>query len=452
MDILFSILSFVVAIGLLITVHEFGHFWVARKAGVRVLRFSVGFGQPLWRKKIYGGETELVLAAIPLGGYVKMLDEREGEVSSADLKYAFNRKPLSSRMAIVAAGPIFNLLFAVLLYWAMYIIGVSGLRPVIGEVHPDTIAAQAGMTAGDEIVSVNGREIRIWDTLIPLLLDAGIEKERLIVDLLDKNNGLRQVSLDFTQINSILDKTDLLESIGLEPWSPTLPALIRDVVAAGAAEKAGLKSGDLVVQANGKTIDDWSGFVDEIKTHPGQQMDVVIERNGQQLNINLIPESIIDGEQTQGRIGAYVDVPDNLYNEMIEMVRYPVLEAFPMALKKTWIMSSLTLRTFGQMLMGQASLKNISGPITIARYAGKSADRGLSSFLSFLAIISLSLGILNLLPIPVLDGGHLLYNLIEMVKGSPVSDSIQAWGQQLGISLLLLLMGLAVYNDLQRLF
>lgn len=452
MDILFSIVSFIAALGLLIAVHEFGHFWVARKSGVRVLRFSIGFGKALWRKQICNGETEFVIAAIPLGGYVKMLDEREGDVAQEDRQYAFNTKPLSSRMAIVAAGPIFNLVFAVILYWGMYVAGISGLKPIIGEVSVDSIAAHAGLQAGDEIIAANGQDILIWDTFVPLLLDAGIEQKKLQLDVVDDANQLRQVHLDFTNTPSILNQTNLLKSIGLQPWTPIILPIIKDVVPDSPADKAGLQAQDHVIKVNGEEVASWQDLVQLIKQHPNQAMQLIIERDKQHLEIKLMPESINEGEKTVGRIGAYVAIPDNLYQDMMSTVRYSPLAAVPMAIEKTWLMTSLTLRTLGQMLIGNASLQNISGPITIARYAGKSAANGISSFLSFLAIISLSLGVLNLLPIPVLDGGHLLYNLIEMIKGSPVSDAVQAIGQQIGMSLLMLLMALAIYNDIQRLF
>ncbi len=452
--ILLSIAAFIVAIGVLVTVHEFGHFWVARKMGVKVLRFSVGFGRPLWQKTIGVDKTELVIAAIPLGGYVKMLDEREGEVATNELDRAFNRKSLGARFAIVLAGPVFNFLFAIMAYWVMFVSGVPGVRPVIGEVVPSSYAAQAGFVAGDEILAVNGKPTPSWETAILGLLDAGLDEQAAFtVTVRNRSGNEAGLKVRLDESARLLGKGGLLDNFGIKPWRPSWPAVIDRLVAGSPGEQAGLQAGDRVVSANERSIDSWSQWVDYVRSRPGERIPVTVERDSALLDLVIVPEAVRDDGETVGRIGAYVRLSDaEQHDTMRVVVRHGLVAAAPAAVGKTWEMSTLTLRTLWKMVTGKVSIENLSGPISIAQYAGHSAAIGLTSFLGFLAIVSISLGVLNLLPVPILDGGHLLYYVIEFFKGSPVSETAQLIGQRIGIFLLLALMSLAFYNDLARLF
>ncbi len=449
---LISTVSFLVAIGVLISVHEFGHFWVARKLGVKVLRFSIGFGKPLWKRVSGADQTEYVVAAIPLGGYVKMLDEHEGEVAPGELHRAFNRQNVWKRSAIVVAGPLFNFLFAILAYWAVYMAGVEGIRPVIGEVAQASIAAAAGLQPGDELVAIDGKRTPTWNMATLTLLDSAMDGGKSTVEV-RREGASRVVELDFSASNALLEGTYVLDALGVKPWRPAVPPVIDRTVPGGAAEKAGLKGGDLIVSADGHPIDQWSDWVSYVQAHPGQTIAAQVERDGARIALELVPESSADGKGgTVGRIGAYVRIPPGLENSLRTVVRYGPVDALGESLRKSWEMSALMIRMMGKMVSGEASVENLSGPISIAQYAGQSASVGLVPFLMFLAVISVSLGIINLMPIPLLDGGHLLYYVIEAVKGGPLSETAQAVGQRLGIAFLIVLMGLAFYNDLSRVF
>ncbi|MDD3448500.1 MAG: sigma E protease regulator RseP [Gammaproteobacteria bacterium] len=446
-----TILAFIVAIGVLVTVHEFGHFWVARRLGVRVLRFSVGFGRPLWRRVAADG-TEYMLAAIPLGGYVKMLDEREGEVPAAELGRAFNRKPVASRIAIVAAGPIFNFLFAILAYWLIFVIGVTGLRPLVGQVLPESPAAHAGLHGGDEIRMVDGRSTPTWDAARTALLKGSLGEGGIALEVTGSDGAARHVELDLAGLPLDLEGGDLLPGLGIEPWRPSIPAVIGEVMPGEPAERAGLRAGDRILSVDGRPIPDWNVWVEYVRAHPGTLLEVTVERDGAPLALALEPAGVVEGKREVGRIGAAVDMSRAPDLERYQAVQdYPPLEALGVAAVRTWDMTSLTLRVLGRLFTGRASLESVSGPITIAQYAGETARIGVVPFLAFLAVVSISLGILNLLPVPILDGGHLLYYLIELVKGSPLSEGAQQLGQRLGIVLLLGLMALAFYNDFSRL-
>ena len=453
MSVITSILSFLVAIGVLVAVHEFGHFWVARRLGVKVLRFSLGFGRSLWRRQAGPDETEYVVAMIPLGGYVKMLDENEGEVAEHERHRAFNTQPLWKRIAIVVAGPAFNFLFAILAYWLTFMIGIGGFKPIIGGVEPGSAAAAAGLAAEQQIVAVDGRETSTWQGVVESIIGATLEDGRLELTVESPANAPRTVTLDLQGMGiDEFSRGRLFESLGLERKRPTIAPVIGEVEADGPADRGGLRRGDRVVALDGEKVDSWRGFVEFIRAHGEQSVEMQVQRGTASVTLIVRPELISGDGATHGRIGAGVTPPQADNGEFYATVRYAPWTAFSIAVAKTWDMSILTLRMLWKMVTLEISVKHLSGPISIAQYAGISAEIGITRFLDFLAIVSISLGILNLLPIPILDGGHLLYYLIESVLGRPVSEEAQFFGQRLGIAMLLGLMGLAFYNDLARIF
>lgn len=452
MDLLHTLFYFAIAIGVLVSFHEFGHFWVARKAGVKVLRFSVGFGKVLWSYQKNPEATEYVLSAIPLGGYVKMVDEREGEVKKEDLPYAFNRQSLRARAAIVAAGPIFNLALAVALFWSVLVIGETGIKPILGAVGQGTLAATAGFVEGDQIISVNDKLTPTWTEALGGIIGSALDGDldiKVTVKNFDDQENVRLLKI----AESDAQNPDVLyERLGFKPWSPKLKPVIGKVLPDSAALAAGLRQGDLIVSADGAVINDWMQWVDTVKIHPGAAINLMIERDGVQLPITITPKSVQSGEKTEGKIGASVFIPEELIKSVTVEYSLSPLAAIPVALETTWHYSFTTLKMMGRMLIGKASVENLSGPISIAQYAGQSADMGLAPFIKFMALVSVSLGVLNLLPVPVLDGGHLLFFALEAIKGRPVSDRIQNFFQQVGIALLMSLMALAMVMDVQRLF
>ena len=446
-----TLLAFVLAIAVLVVFHELGHYVVARLFDVKVLRFSFGFGKVLYTRRFGNGETEWAISAIPLGGYVKMLDEREGEVADHELSRAFNRKPVLQRMAIVVSGPIANLLLAVILYFFLFIYGVPGLKPVLGEVAENTPAAAAGLHSKQDIVSINGQAVPSWQEIRWVLLDLVLQKKAAKLELLTPEGERTFRMLEVSSlIPSDLDG-DFLRKLGLQPYQPPVYPVIGKLVDGGVAQRAGMQVNDRVLRVNGQDIALWEDLVNVVRLHPGKIMDVEIERNGAPLKLSLTPDVIDEGGKTSGRIGAAAHIDKAAFEAMLTDVRYPPVAAMSEALRKTWETGWVSLKMMGKMVLGEISLKNLSGPITIADYAGQSAHMGLGAYIGFLALISISLGVLNLLPIPLLDGGHLLYYSVELVKGSPVSEGLWEAGQKVGIALLVTMMAFALYNDISRL-
>ena len=472
-EIIFAILAFIIAIGVLVSVHEYGHFWVARKLGFKVLRFSVGFGSPLlrWqgRKVKYpansvetGGSTSTIdsagpeywLSSIPLGGYVKLLDEREGPVPLAEQHLAFNRRPISHRIAVLFAGPGFNFLFAIFAYWLMFVSGVPGTKAIVGTVTAGSVAEQVGMMPNDEILTVGGRPAQTWDTAVLAILDELLRDGLIDITVQDDQGVSRDLELDVRGREAELTEPEALwEGLGFEP-GPILPPVMDEISDGGAAEQAGFISGDEVISVEGEEISSWFGWVEYIRERPGETVMVVIERNGFQRSIEMTIGFAQEGGQAIGRIGAGMDtnLAQEIYGQAIVEQRFGILDALPKGAIKTWDMSVLTVRMFARMFTGDVSVRNISGPINIAAIAGDSARAGFTAFLGFMAIVSISLGVLNLLPVPLLDGGQIVYQLVELMKGSPVSERSMLIGQQVGVFLLFILMSFAFYNDITRMF
>lgn len=449
-DFLLTPLMFIIAISVLIAVHEFGHYWVARRMGVKVLRFSIGFGKPLWLRRAGRDQTEYVIAAIPLGGYVKMLDEREGEVPEQELARAFNRQPLRKRTAIVAAGPVFNLLFAVVAYWAMFVNGTPGVRPLLGELEPASLAYQAGLRSEQEVLAVGERATPTWGAVLESLLPYTLRKEAVTITVDDGGVEYRY-RLPLDQLQGEVDAATFSKVIGLQPYRPHIAPVLDEISAGSAAEQAGLRPGDEIIAIDGAAVNDWEALVLTVRDNPDTGLTFTVRRNGEIFDALVRPTAREAAGVVIGRIGASVRIDERVTERMRTEWRLGPIDAVGAALHKTWDMSTLTLRMLGEMVVGRVSTENISGPITIAVYAKSSALAGFAQFLAFLAIVSISLGVLNLLPIPILDGGHLLFYLVEAIKGSPVSERTEALAARIGIMLILMLMSLALYNDLARL-
>jgi len=452
MSILFTLIAFVIALGILITFHEFGHYLVARWNGVKVLRFSVGFGQPIFRRRIGKDQTEWVVAAIPLGGYVKMLDENEGRVSEKELSRAFNRQPVGRRFAIVAAGPLANFLLAIVMYWLMFVLGVEGVKPVIGSAAPDTPVAQARFEEGETIVRIKNEAIESWqDVRWALLRYAVNQSSDVLVETVNQRGEINLRQLDLSGIHPDELEGDVLGKIGFSAYHPEIKPVIAEVMPGGAGARAGMMVGDEILAVDDKAVHSWTEFVPEIQSNPGRILVMEILRHGQIIELSVTPEAEIEHGRTIGRIGITPVIDQSAFEALRVVVTYPADEAVKKALEKTWETTALTFRMLYKMIFGDVSWKNISGPISIADYAGQSAQMGLVSYLAFLALISVSLAVLNLLPIPVLDGGHLLYYTIEIIKGSPVSEKVMIIGQKVGLAMLFTLMTFAIYNDISRL-
>ncbi|MFC3394616.1 sigma E protease regulator RseP [Brenneria rubrifaciens] len=450
MNFLWSLAAFIIALGVLITVHEFGHFWIARRCGVKVERFSVGFGRALWRRRDRSG-TEYVIALIPLGGYVKMLDERVNTVAPEFRHQSFNSKTVWQRAAIVSAGPIANFLFAIITYWLVFIIGVPGVRPVVGEILPNSIASQAEMSAGIELKSVDGIETPDWDTA-RLALIGNIGSREVVINVAPLGSSQTvQKTLDLRDWQFEPDKQDPVMSLGMVPRGPQIEAVLTQVQPGSAAEKAGLQAGDRIVKVGGQVLTHWREFVAAVRDNPGRSIALDIERNGVTLPLTLTPDSKFVGNgRVEGLAGVLPSVAP-LPEEFRTVRQYGPFSAIYQATDKTWQLMKLTVSMLGKLVTGDVKLNNLSGPLSIAQGAGMSADFGLVYYLMFLALISVNLGIINLFPLPVLDGGHLLFLAIEKLKGRPVSERVQDFSYRIGTVLLMLLMGLALFNDFSRL-
>ncbi len=450
MSALYMIVGTLVALGVLVTFHEFGHFWVARRCGVKVLRFSVGFGMPLLRWHDKKG-TEFVVAAIPLGGYVKMLDEREGEVPADQLDQSFNRKTVRQRIAIVAAGPIANFLLAMVFFWGLAMLGSEQVRPVIGAVESGSVAARAGLGAGQEIVAIDGEPTSGWAAVNLQLVRRLGESGSLQLMVREQGSTVdspRELVLDKWLKGA--DEPDPIRSLGIRPWRPAMPPILAELDPKGPAQAAGLKTGDRLLALDGQPVSDWQQVVDSVRVRPDSKIVLRIERDGAPIDVPVTLAARGESKAPTGYLGAGVKAVD-WPPEMIREVSFGPVAAIGEGARRTWTMSVLTLESLKKMLFGELSVKNLSGPITIAKVAGASAQSGVADFLNFLAYLSISLGVLNLLPIPVLDGGHLLFYLIEWARGRPLSDRVQGWGIQIGISLVVGVMLLALVNDLGRL-
>ncbi len=464
MSLLITVVAFFIAIGVLVTIHELGHYWAARRCDVKILRFSVGFGRPLWLSRRGPDQTEWVIAAIPLGGYVKMADERDNMVDPKDATRAFNNKTVWQRIFIVAAGPIANFLLAAIFYWALFVSGIPGAKPYLAAPAANSVAARAGFAELEMITRVGERITRTWGDARMALLEEAVKRSVVEIEVEDGNGAQRQPSTGQTEpgqkytrrlsLESIgaddLDR-DFLAKVGLAPYRLKLEPVIEEVVAGGAGDKAGLKGGDRVIAVAGQPVSKWESFVEAIVARPETPISVSVARSGRTIDLTVTPERITENGKSFGRIGVKPRVDMAALEKLRILVRYGPLESIPLAIAKVWDMSAFSLKMMGRMLVGDISWKNLSGPITIADYAGQSAMLGWIPYVNFLALISVSLGVLNLLPVPVLDGGQLMYYMAEILKGSPVSDRTMQIGQQVGLTLLLGLTAFAIYNDIHRL-
>jgi regulator of sigma E protease len=449
---LITIVSFLVTVGVLVVIHELGHYFVARAVGVKIVRFSVGFGRVLWMRRRGPDQTEWAVSAVPLGGYVKMLDEREGVVPPEELHRAFNRQNVGARILIVLAGPVANFLLAFLLYWVLFIAGLPGVKPVLGDPVPNTPAAIAGLANGDTVRAIGEEPVFTWTDVRWLLLKEAVKREAALVEVEMSGGGRAVRRLDLSNLSKDDLDSDFLQKLGLRPFRPRVPAELGRILPGSAAERAGLQAGDRVVTINEKPIATWFDFMAEIAASPGRPLVLDVERAGRRMQIRATPDGAQE-DATRGRLG--VEAGARLkqeYERMTTTVRYGPVDAIGKAAHKVWDLSAFSIKMLGRMIVGDVSWKNLSGPITIADYAGQSAQLGWITYLGFLALVSVSLGVLNLLPIPLLDGGHLVYYLAEIVKGSPVSERTMEIGQRLGLALLLGLTFFAFYNDLNRLF
>ena len=452
-----AIVAFVVAIGVLVTVHEFGHFWVARKLGFKVLRFSLGFGRPLLKRVSRDADAvEYVLSAIPLGGYVRLLDERDGPVPAGEEHRAFNRRPPLARIAVLLAGPGANFLFAIFAYWILFMQGIPGLKPVVGEIAPDSFAAHADLRPLDEITAVAGHATPTRQAAVLAILEGVVDEGAVPVEVKDEQGAARKLTIRVpeSERRALTEPGTLLNGLGFSFWYPPQPVVVGELTPDFPAAAAGLAIGDRVVAVNGDPVDDYLKFVSLIRARAGQATELDVLRGGQRLSFELVPKAVVEEGHTIGKIGLGASLSGaGGFPESMQMIeRYGPLKALGPAVRETWGKSALTVRFLWRMITGDVSTKNISGPINIAQYAGLTATEGFTYYLGFLALVSISLAVLNLLPVPVLDGGQVVFQLLEMAKGAPISMKAQVLGQKVGIAMLVALMGFAFYNDITGLF
>ena len=446
-----TLLAFLLTLGILVVVHEYGHYLAAKRCGVKVLQFSVGFGRKLYSRKLGRDGTEFILAAFPLGGFVKMLDEREAPVEAHELSRAFNRQSVWKRMLVVVAGPAANLLLAVVLYWVLLMSGLPGLRPLLGEVPAGTPAAQASLKSDELIVRVGKTPVTTWQDVRWNLLQESLKTKNVEIEARTSRLETHLHQLDISGIKTDETKVDVLDQLGLTPYRPSLPAKVGEILAGSPGEKAGLRVGDDILSVNGISVALWEDFAGIMRKNPGKSQQLKVRRDGVEHLISVTPEAVDEGGTQVGRIGAaYRMAPEELDRFMVD-VKYGPVPALWHAVGKTWETSIFSLKMLGSMLTGAVSWKGISGPVTIATYAGQSAHMGWKAFVGFLALVSISLGVLNLLPVPVLDGGHLMYYMVEVLRGKPVSDRTMEIGLKVGFFLIGLLMLVALSNDINRL-
>jgi regulator of sigma E protease len=450
------LLAFIAAVCLLVTVHEFGHYWVARRLGFKVLRFSVGFGKALWTRVAGPDRTEYVIAAIPLGGYVKLLDEREGPVATAELSRAFTRRPHWQRIAVLLAGPAFNIIFAILLLTGMFAVsGVTGVRPVLGKIDPVSLLGRAGVRDGDEIMAINGHAVADRSDVLLGMLDAVSDSGRIVLRLHGTDGANRDAELaipDPARRRQLTEPTALQSGLGLRFYEPPLPAVVGSVVPDSPAARAGLKPGDEILAVNAQPVSDFIDLVGRIRAHPNDSISLRYRRGGAEAAVRVAVGAEQRDGATIGHIGVAQPQGVPYPPSLLRHTDLSLPAAFARANVQAWDLTTLQARLFWRMLVGQVSLKNLSGPLSIAQYAGESASLGVGAFLGFLVLVSLALGFMNLLPIPILDGGQIVFQAIEWLKGSPLSERVHAIGQQLGVALLVLLMGVALFNDITRQF
>lgn len=451
MGFLYSVFGFLIAIAILVAVHEFGHYWVAKKLGVKVLTFSIGFGKALFSKKAGADNTEYILASIPLGGYVKMLDENEGKVADSEKHRAFNRQPIWKRTCIVAAGPLINFLFAILVFIILGLSSIDSLKPILGDVPEQSAAASAGLKFGDRLLSIDGRHYQYFEQYNLYVFNQMLKKKPLTFVVENEESGAHEVILETANMSiKKLNPNFFMQTMGLMPYLPEVTTVMNQVLDDSPAKKAGLQKGDKIIEIDGQPVDKWQTLVKMVSSAPDKPLLFSVERAGVVTTLSITPESIEHNGKQIGRIGVAPLIPAIPDRYKMHYQR-TFLQSFVYGVEQTWLMSSVTIRMLGKMLMLEASPKNISGPITIAEYTGKAIQIGLDYYLYLLAVISISLGVMNLLPIPMLDGGHLLFYMFEAIAGKPLSERCMQYGQQLGLLLLIGLMSLAFYNDIFRL-
>lgn len=454
-----TLLAFILTLGIIVTVHEYGHFQMARWCGVKVLKFSVGFGKPLWHKKFGQDQTEFILAAIPLGGYVKMLGEEPiadvvtdvNETAHHDMSRALNRQSVGKRMAIVLAGPLANLLLAIVLYWMLFMTGVVGMKPIVGRVIENSPAAATSIGTGEMIQKVNGKSVTTWQEVRWHLLNEALKKNSIEIQAINDKYEIHLYQMDVSRLDYDDVNHDILEKLGLTMVQPDIPARIGEITKNSPAALAGFKVNDFVLGVNHNKVSNWGSFVQEIRLNPDKPVKILVQRDASEVHITVTPEPVIENNKTIGRIGATFKMEQTELDQFFITTHYSVIGAFFKALEKTVDTAIFSLKMLTNMVLGQVSWKGISGPLTIASYAGQSANMGIKVFIGFLALISISIGVLNLLPIPILDGGHFLYYMVEFFTGKPVSEVAVNIGQRLGVFMLGGLMILALYNDVSRL-